>query len=250
MKKKIKVIMTTALCFVLCACFVLGASAKTINNGEYCVFGGKLIGVTGTDHTLSDVTCYNHVSSTEHNDVYRAVNQAIADWDWHLDVLNSQVGTTYNLHAGGAIDMQFAEIAFYAIDDYCRDVNNNADKSVLALTNFYNIDGLGTENQTYTNISENVIYNNANWENSTIFIFLDALSYNGINYEKTRATINHEIGHALGLMHDPSDTGVIMYGSNVDDRPGFIYSFDRWTATVPTLHDLYAVHYLYSNGVA
>lgn len=75
------------------------------------------------------------------------------------------------------------------------------------------------------------------WQATEIIFLTDRLSANGYlnDYAALRSLANHEIGHALGLAHDVTDDGVLMY-PNHNNR----------TAYVPTEQDLATVLYLYN----
>lgn len=207
-------------------------------NGEkYAYFGGYLKDINGNKHTLNNINCYVDFYSQDYYELFLAIHNGVQDWNWHFGILNSTYGTNYSMNFMGAAKYE-SEITFQYIEDYIEDM-----PTVLAATYFS--DGLGAQ------INDSVVYENANWASANI-VFSRQYFDSTVLEERTfqmRRTVNHEIGHALGLAHDPRDNGILMYGPgdpSISDFAGCTYSFYDATADVPTMHDLLAVYYLYT----
>ncbi len=178
---------------------------------------------------IQGVSCYNAVSASEYPVLHMAVNAAIADWDWHLGLLNNQHGTNYNF-----VTLEQKENYFFPMIEFvvCESDAMVENTNYLASTRFfYNAkfeNGVGSRN-------ENILCEE-DWESTVIEFYIDQIREAAIasNYQQLRSMANHEIGHALGLEHTTDgDDGVLMY-----------YSQSR-TAVVPTAADLEAVYNLY-----
>lgn len=61
----------------------------------------------------------------------------------------------------------------------------------------------------YLSINNNIgNYINLNWSKGVIFLNNDAKRFNSLSAEKQKASITHEVGHALKLCHSNDNLGV------------------------------------------
>ena len=255
MKMLIKKLVSIALAMVILATGTMTASAETTISddagNDYWIFGGRMYDDNGQRHTLNNVECYFEFLPGENLTMYTAINNAVSDWDWHLryisQTMSEQDGYDYDVYGFGMVNgtnQRDADIRF-ALDE------NN-----LEIPGYAALDGAYAITLPYDAMDRlivNEVVGQGNWRYSVIrfseYKFTTYASTHTENETKSfiQRVANHEIGHALGLAHDPRDNGIIMYGDNDHGiLEGFVYDDDSWTATVPTLHDLMGVYLMYS----
>ena len=177
----------------------LGLSANA-----YYLFGGKLIdGIyMRRFYIQSGIPCYD------------SATQAFKDWNWVLNPKENGEGVDFFFYqvSGPSINESYGEISILYEED--------SDDDFMAITDFYyahkNI-GDPVTNYEYVRITVNGFYRPV-----------------GDYYQEMRKIINHEIGHAVGLMHNDYDNGTIMYPE-----------YWKCTAYSPTLDDITGVRALY-----
>lgn len=213
--------------FMLCAVFVQPASAKHYTFNDHKLVQG-----------IGNVECKNSIDSSKYSYMWLAVRDAIKDWDWHLGLLNEEYGVDWNLtdyYYTGEITGEYPTIEFHAMTSAeftsaYTDSYATIKSTTRAITRLYD----GSINNNGKRIHADFL--NEDWISSEIIFFMDRMGEDVIeNYNAFKSAANHEIGHVLGLRHDSSDYGVIMYPY-----------FEERTATVPTAKDLATVYYLYS----
>ena len=172
---------------------------------------------------IGSVTCSNRIDSTTHNVLWNAVQTAIADWDWHLSLLNAQYGVDWNVFSVGSTASATITVA-------------EKPEGFGLLGTAETIMYAFTEDEGDRFLTNDVDPSQKDWK--TVIVWVDIEEIDGLGYLNNatylRRMMNHEFGHALGLNHYSDDEGVIMYDV-----------IDNQTATVPTEADLAGIYYLY-----
>ena len=151
---------------------------------------------------------------------------AVADWDWHLNLLNEQYGVNWNISI--ITNQQTTpEIIFIdmTINEILAEFGTSpfANGPAYAFTAFYNQSGQRVDPR------EN------HWYSCKIIFCVEILGDRYMDdVYALKQTANHEIGHALGLKDYPGDYGVIMHP---DKEP--------CTAETPTASDLAGIYSIY-----
>ncbi len=233
----VKFLKTTqkGMCFISIFALTIALSfAQPAGAETFYTFNGHKL-----SQGIGNVDCLNSVSVNQYPYLWGAVEDAIKDWDWHLGLLNEQYNVNWNLTKYSE-NGNYPTIEFIAMTDgvyfkqftdyYSRDINI----FTKAVTRLYKEELDSNGNRSHAS------FRNEDWTTTQIVFLTDRWGdpledESPINdYYELKTTANHEIGHVLGLAHDPNDKGVIMY-ETANGR----------TATVPTLKDLETVYYLY-----
>ena len=176
------------------ACAGISASA-------YELFPGKLEG-----------GIYNRTYAVESGATYLdSAVQAFDDWNWVLNANNDGEGVDFYFHRiSGEEIYNKAVIYIYSIYD--------TQEPGTGITHFY---------------TGNEIDPDRNWEHC--YIAINEAKEPTFNYfEEMRKVIGHEIGHCIGLAHNESDNGTLMYPY-----------WQTCTAYCPTLDDITGVRIKY-----
>ncbi len=211
-----------AISVVLCTVVLVSSVSAGIIE-PYDIYGHQLV------RGIENVRCLNQVNESLYTPLYRSVNAAIADWDWHLGLLNEQYGVNWNMSAlNNGQNVGTPEITVYGLTyeeiKYTYDEDVYDPNEAVGFIMFYN----STGSRVTPEVSD--------WYSTEIVFCVDALSTAGYinDYTMLKSLVNHEIGHTLGLDHFDTDAGVIMY-------PNHPYR----TATVPTAGDLAGIYAIY-----
>ena len=174
----------------------LVVSFSVLPSSAYNLLGsGKLAG------GIYNRTYYIGCSSYKY---INAFNAAIEDWNWALNPNDNGSG----------------------VDFYFRRVNSSAGTTICFWGETRPLDANGK------NMLDNGSYRYSNWVHASISFNTARVPEN--NASKMRSIAGHEIGHAIGLAHNQSDNGVLMY-------QGFVAR----TAIVPTDDDTAGARAIY-----
>ena len=198
-KKLFRVILAT-----ICTGSVMAFSGMSAS--AYALFPGKLEGGI-YNRTYAIVQSVPFLDSAI---------QAFDDWNWVLNDKNNGQGVDFYFHrisGNESTIMLKAQIYICSID--------NDRVLYTGLTQSYKDDTL-----LYPRPYKD-------FERSTITIN-EALTPTYNYFQEMRKIIGHEIGHAIGLAHNESDNGTLMYPA-----------WDASTAYCPTLDDISGVRALY-----
>ena len=233
-------------------------SAVRIENDDegntYLFFGGYMCSDLHEEvkHSLNPVNCYIDFDIDENRSLWMAAYGAIQDWDWHLSYISQYQSTQqgYNRDIYGfsmdcnQVTRENADIRIKYTDGFIVDECGGTYPGAYGFTTPYNC---------LNQVIRESVNSGGNWRYADVLISQKKINDYSLSHteEETeqlmRRVINHEIGHALGLAHDPRDNGIIMYGQLLEEPfDEYIYDWDSMTATVPTLHDLMGVYLLYS----
>ena len=251
-RKILSLLLATSLLFTF-ATTVAAEHVYTDDNGEtYLTLGGYMLDEFGDKHSLDNAHCFIDFSLNENRALWMAVSEAIEDWNWHLVLISKKMSAQdgyatdhYNFGMDyNEVELYKSDIRFRYTEDYLN-FEGVCYSGAYAVTEPFNASGVS--------LIEEVATKNANWRYSVITfsqLKFDNYAANHTEAETHRMmkkVASHEIGHALGLAHDSRDNGIIMYGGSTHELcEGYTYEGpENTTATVPTLHDLMAVYFIY-----
>jgi len=185
---------------------VMVASYSILPSNEYNLFGsGKLAG------GIYNRTYYIGCSSYKY---INAFNAAIEDWNWALNPNDN----------GSGVDFYFRRVNSSAGTTICFWGETRPNESWAGETRLLDANG--------KNMVNNGTFRYSNWVHASISFNTACVPEN--NASKMRSIAGHEIGHAIGLAHNQSDNGVLMY-------QGFVAR----TAIVPTDDDIAGARAIY-----
>ena len=185
---------------------VMVASYSILPSNAYNLFGsGKLAG------GIYNRTYYIGCSSYKY---INAFNAAIEDWNWALNPNDNGIG----------VDFYFRRVNSSAGTTICFWGETRPNESWAGETRLLDANG--------KNMLDNGSYRYSNWVHASISFNTARVPEN--NASKMRSIAGHEIGHAIGLAHNQSDNGVLMY-------QGFVTR----TAIVPTDDDTAGARAIY-----
>ena len=185
---------------------VMVASYSILPSNAYNLFGsGKLAG------GIYNRTYYIGCSSYKY---INAFNAAIEDWNWALNPYDN----------GNGVDFYFRRVNSSAGTTICFWGETRPNESWAGETRLLDANG--------KNMLDNGSYRYSNWVHASISFNTARVPEN--NASKMRSIAGHEIGHAIGLAHNQSDNGVLMY-------QGFVAR----TAIVPTDDDTAGARAIY-----
>ena len=170
---------------------------------------------------------YYNMDEVYEEEIRAIIRQCIADWNWHLNPDNDGQGVDcYFIQVSSVTDLTSAQINFVQYETmYPGDEWGAVD----AITLFLDANGQQmNQQQLYIDCED--------WYGAYIGIFTPALprlADGSYDIESIRATINHEIGHAFGLLHNKWDVGTLMWEAS------------NRTAHVPTAADLNGIYAIY-----
>lgn len=187
--------------FVFLMIFLMTLTAFLQSSYAYSLFGKKLI------NGVYNRTYYIGMS---HSSYVNPTVAAVSDWNWAVNSSNNGVGT--DVYFTRTYTQSGSTIQFW---------------------------GEYLPNQTWTGITYYYSSNGTSLYPSTSNWYTSAIIFNTDNAPtsqptKMKAIACHELGHAFGLAHNSSDTGVIMYPY-----------WGLCTATSPTSDDVSGVVALY-----
>lgn len=188
-------------------------SNMIIDASAYELFGGKFVLTNGL--SLSYKIDYDTILK---DNIRKAIREAFVDWEWHLNSavegINMHAYFTHNIYQNSVADITIRALdEVYSFGVACH-----------AKTDLFKADG--------TRVFLNEVYD-YDWVRAEIII--STTEFDKMTYDQMKATIIHEIGHALGLAHNP-DNGTIMYET-----------LKNCTAYVPTLDDIQGVYAIYGD---
>lgn len=185
---------------------VMVASYSILPSNAYNLFGsGKLAG------GIYNRTYYIGCSSYKY---INAFNAAIEDWNWALNPNDN----------GSGVDFYFRRVNSSAGTTICFWGETRPNESWAGETRLLDANG--------KNMVNNGTFRYSNWVHASISFNTVCVPEN--NASKMRSIAGHEIGHAIGLAHNQSDNGVLMY-------QGFVAR----TAIVPTDDDIAGARAIY-----
>lgn len=143
-----------------------------------------------------------------------SIRQAINDWNWVLNPKNDGEGVDFFFYqVSGESAQKYGDIRFIYRD--------RPYEPYVGLTDFYYAHQMIEPDDGDYEFT--VITINEHWTPTHNY------------FQEMRKILNHEIGHAVGLAHNPEDNGTIMYPT-----------WNNCTAYVPTLDDITGVRVKYS----